>query len=372
MQMGLVILQRFSTSFLRGLHWKHLLVSRRIGDMLVAAAVNIYAAARVGVLKRFFWVTFVVLHDKDFKQLQCSSRTCNSWQSKNDGSAFEQPLQIPVCKLIFCFQKCYVNWCKRSFQVVFVFFRCFFWAPLGSWRSFVLRGFDCCLFTMNMILVLFLELFAVVYRNVIPTHFVSLSLRQLLAKTSPSLYTTADMYPPWLRFFLTTKPTQPKMKYLQLLSPTMSDCRGGLTTSIKLGPRQQEVCFVHASISSTHISKPQPHPVSALVISWHCIFPFPSLFCLRKWYYWRRLVRKQNLYMLGLYLGSRRQLLVCYDYCSQHSVEIDCDCILWIPNVNSVQPSLHHLLYESFVLLHFQYISEYAVGASKNISLYLV
>jgi hypothetical protein len=106
MQMGLVILQRFSTSFLRGLHWKHLLVSRRIGDMLVAAAVNIYAAARVGVLKRFFWVTFVVLHDKDFKQLQCSSRTCNSWQSKNDGSAFEQPLQIPVCKLIFfCFQR---------------------------------------------------------------------------------------------------------------------------------------------------------------------------------------------------------------------------------------------------------------------------
>ncbi len=60
----------------------------------------------------------------------------------------------------------------------------------------MLRGFDCCLFTMNMILVLFLELFAVVYRNVIPTHFVSLSLRQLLAKTSPSLYTTADMYPP--------------------------------------------------------------------------------------------------------------------------------------------------------------------------------
>jgi hypothetical protein len=60
----------------------------------------------------------------------------------------------------------------------------------------VLRGFDCCPFTTNMILVLFLELFAVVYRNVIPTPFVSLSLRQLLAEMSPSLYTTADMYPP--------------------------------------------------------------------------------------------------------------------------------------------------------------------------------
>ncbi len=60
----------------------------------------------------------------------------------------------------------------------------------------MLRGFDCCPFTMNMILVLFLELFAVVYRNVIQTHFVSLALRQLLAEMSPSLYTTTDMYPP--------------------------------------------------------------------------------------------------------------------------------------------------------------------------------
>jgi hypothetical protein len=49
---------------------------------------------------------------------------------------------------------------------------------------------------MNMILVLFIELFAVVYRNVLPTHFVSLAMRQLLAEMSPSLYTTADMYPP--------------------------------------------------------------------------------------------------------------------------------------------------------------------------------
>jgi hypothetical protein len=58
---------------------------------------------------------------------------------------------------------------------------------------------------MNMILVLFLELFAVVYRNVIPTPFVSLSLRQLLAEISPSLYTTADIVSTMTQIFLDNK-----------------------------------------------------------------------------------------------------------------------------------------------------------------------
>lgn len=88
----------------------------------------------------------------------------------------------------------------------------------------------------------------------------------------------------------------------------------------------------------------QNHNLLQYLLLWlHGIsyFPFSSLFCLRRWYYWRHLVRKRNLYMLGLYLGSRRQkFFVCYDYFSQYSVKIDCDCILWIPSVNSVQTFL--------------------------------
>ncbi len=229
-------------------------------------------------------------------------------------------------------------------RYTFVFSCCFFWAPLGSWRSLVLRGFDCCLFTMNMILVLFLELFVVVYRNVIPTHFVSFALRQLLAEMSPCTLQQTCIHhdsdfcwqqnPPnqrWSIFNCLAQPCQIAEEDWQQASNWV---QGSRRCALFMLPFQARTC--------------QNHNLLQYLLLWfHGIayFPFPSLFCLRRWYYWRCLVRKRNLYMLGLYLGSRRQnFFVCYDYCSQYSFKIDCDCILWIPSVNSVQTFLPSIM----------------------------
>jgi hypothetical protein len=66
--------------------------------MPVAATVNICVAASIWALKRFFWVTFVVLHDKDYKIYENCLEMLN-WQyvwSVARKDAFEEWLNNPL------------------------------------------------------------------------------------------------------------------------------------------------------------------------------------------------------------------------------------------------------------------------------------